>query len=159
MSGLVSAKVVAEKLGCDERTVRNGVKVGWAVRTARGLYDLDATILAYCCHIRSIASGHGGEAAAMDLSAARARLAVLQGDGQELKNAIARGEYLLAADVSRCWDSMCHSFRQRMLTIPTMLATEISTLTQQEIFIIDRAIRDGLTELADMADAEGKDLA
>ena len=71
-----------------------------------GKLPADATIgemlIAYCDRIREQAAGRKGENGELDLVQERAALAKAQRENQELKNAVARGEYApigLLADV------------------------------------------------------------
>ncbi|WP_320363723.1 hypothetical protein, partial [Aquabacterium sp.] len=71
-----------------------------------GKLPADATIgemlIAYCERIREQAAGRKGETGDLDLVQERAALARSQRESQELKNAVARGEYApigLLADV------------------------------------------------------------
>src|SRR5699024_9229532 len=87
----VSAAVLAEWLGISAQAVNKHARDGVLHRSEAGTYDLRASVLAYCRHIREVAAGRGGSEQ-MNLTAERARLAREQADSYELKNAVTRGE-------------------------------------------------------------------
>jgi hypothetical protein len=65
---------------------------------------LDEWRLAYCTHLREVATGRSSakaQAAGLDLTAERARLSKLQADKVEIELAELRGEVVRAEDVAR----------------------------------------------------------
>ena len=52
-------------------------------------------------------------------------------------------------------NALCASIRQKMLAIPTLASGEMPAMSRAEIDVIDRLIRDALTELADNMTKEG----
>jgi phage terminase Nu1 subunit (DNA packaging protein) len=90
-------KDFAELVGVSESTVSEWVTEGVLARGASGREWL----LAYCARLREQAAGRASTGP-LDLSQERAGLARAQREGQEMKNAITRGEYApigLLADV------------------------------------------------------------
>lgn len=80
----------AQIIGVSEARVSQLVAEGWLVRgeTAHNM------LLAYCERLRDVAAGRAsGESGGLDLVQERARLAKLQGDGVEIKNAVLRGQF------------------------------------------------------------------
>ena len=124
-------------------------------RTGRGRYSLKESVIGVLRRLRAAAAGRGGTDEVESLTRERARLARVQADGHELKNAIARGEFLPAAAVADRWDSMCLLIRNRMMAIPSQLPTDLPHLTRHDLDVIDRLIRDALSALADEIDKEG----
>lgn len=66
-----------------------------------------------------------------------------------LQNRISRGETVLAEDVTARWSDICSTIRSKMFAIPTQAVAELPAMSRAEIDVIDRLIRDGLSELAD----------
>lgn len=86
-------------------------KRGIAVHLTHDSYDMGATVRAYTGHLRGMAARWGSEGEAEGLTAARARLAREKADEAARRNAVARGELVLAADVVRGWSEMsCGAF-------------------------------------------------
>ena len=77
MVGLSEAKV--SQLVADGVLPRGGTAHGW--------------LLAYCGRLREVAAGRASEEGGLNLVQERAALARSQREAQELKNAVARGEY------------------------------------------------------------------
>ncbi len=146
---LVDVATLASVFACDERTVRGYAERGIAVKSGRGRYLLKASTRNLIEHLRETASGRGGHEAVESLTAERARLAKEQADGHALKNQLARGELIEAAIVQDRWSGVCASIRQKMLAIPTQAAAAMPAMSRAEIDVLDRLIRDALTELAD----------
>jgi phage terminase Nu1 subunit (DNA packaging protein) len=119
---------------------------------ADGGYDVKATVIAYCAHLRGIASGRGGEEQVLDLTSQRARLAKEQADEKELKNAVLRGELLPAAQVEATWSDFLRGLRSRLLALPAR-AQVAGGLTQAQTLAVDAELRAALTELGGDADA------
>jgi len=134
---------------CDERTVRAYAERGIAVKSGRGRYLLKASTRNLIEHLRETASGRGGHDAVESLTAERARLAKEQADGHALKNQLARGELIPAADVQERWSDVCSTVRSRLLSIPSQLPAELPKITRVELDLIDRLIRNALSALAD----------
>ncbi len=141
--------MLAELFVCDQRTIRAFADRGLVVKVGRNLYDLPASIMRLVPHLRETASGRGGHEAVETLTQERARLAHEQANAAAIKNALSRGELIEAAIVQDRWSGICASIRQKMLAIPTLASSEMPAMTRAEIDMIDRLIRDGLSELAD----------
>ena len=85
---LVSKTEAAEWLGITRQALEKRPDL---IIMSGSKVDLKPTILAYCAHVRGIASGRGGEEQVLDLTKERARLAKEQADEKEIKNAVLRG--------------------------------------------------------------------
>ncbi len=154
----VNGATLASVFACDERTIRSYASRDIAVKAGRGRYWLKASTRNLILHLRDTASGRGGAAAVETLTAERARLAHEQANAAAIKNAVSRGELVEASAVTERWSHICATIRSRMLAVPTMAAADIPAMTRIELDIIDRHIRDGLTELADeLANESDKD--
>ncbi len=160
-----SARDLASVLGVSDRVVRDLATRGLAVKTAKGRYKVFESIGLYTEHLRSIASGRGGEDGQLDLTAERARLAKEQADERAMKNAALRRSLLDAGEVEREWTDVLRRIRSRFLTVPSRFRQRVPELDAAQIAILDREIRDILMELADddsrdaMSGDEGPDAA
>ena len=154
---VVDVATLASVFACDERTVRSYAERNIAVRAGRGRYYLKSSTRNLILHLRDTASGRGGAAAVETLTAERARLAHEQADAHALKNKITRDELVEASAVTERWSHICATIRSRMLAVPTMAAADIPAMTRIELDIIDRHVRDGLTELADGFEGSNQD--
>ena len=121
-------------------------QAGQAVRLGHDAYDLGETVRRYVEHLRGTASGRGGDEHVLTLTGERARLARVQADAQELKNATSRGELVPAAEVERTWGDMLRQVRARILAVPSRLR-QAHSLPGEIADDMDRELRDALTEL------------
>ncbi len=140
-------------LGVSERTLRDLAAEGHVVKFGRSRYRRDASIRAYCDHLRGVASGRGGDEAVATLTAERARLAREQADTVALKRAALTGALIPAADVERRWRQVLASVRTRLMGVPSRVRQHLPHLALNDVQVLDRELRDALTELADGADA------
>ncbi|MEN3232553.1 MULTISPECIES: hypothetical protein [Methylobacterium] len=144
---------LATLLGISERTLRDLAAAGHVVKSGRSRYRRDASITAYCAHLRGVASGRGGDAAVTTLTAERARLAREQADTAAIKRAALTGALIPAADVERRWRQVLASVRTRLMGVPSRVRQHLPHLTPTDVAALDRELRDALTELATDADA------
>lgn len=147
LKGEVSAKELAELFGISDRSVRDLHDRGIVKKSARGRYLLAESVQLYTAHLRGVASGRGGEGGVLDLTAERARLAKEQADGQALKNATQRSEMVAAIEVERGWTTVCRRVRNAMLAVPSRARQTLPHLTAYDAGVIDREVRDALSEL------------
>jgi terminase small subunit / prophage DNA-packing protein len=138
---------LGELLGISGRAVREHAAKGIIPKTRRGRYCLAEAVPAYCAHMRNLLASKGGEGAVLSGTAERARLAKEQADAVAFKNAVARAELLDAGEVGREWSAAFAAIRARMLAAPSRCSSRLPHLTQSDISVFDREIRDGLTEL------------
>lgn len=117
----------------------------------RNEYPLSASA-ALSSHYREQAAGRQGSETKYDVVAERARLAKEQADGQEIKNAVARGQLVEAEAVARRWDTQMAMIRACMLGLPSDIAQLLPHMTRHDTDTIDRAVRDALTQAADELD-------
>jgi phage terminase Nu1 subunit (DNA packaging protein) len=149
-----SAGILAEWLDCDEATVRNYAKAGHVKRLSRGLYSLKESVVGVVRHLRGTAAGRGGADGVASLTAARTRLATEQADAVAIKNAVLRGEYLRAADVTMRWDTAASTIQIRVMACVTEIAQALN-LTRHQTETVDRILRDALNAAADEIDSLG----
>lgn len=121
---------------------------GLAVKLGHDAYDLGATVQAYTAHLRGIAAARGGEDHVLALTTERARLAKEQADAMALKNAEKRGELVSAASVASGWSDTLRGVRARLMALPSRLRASLPHLSAADVALIDREIRNTLTELA-----------
>ncbi|MEM7695297.1 MAG: DNA packaging protein [Pseudomonadota bacterium] len=143
-----SADELAALLGITQQRVSALLKAGVLIRPKRGAYPLAENVGRYCAHLRETASGRGGQDGVSELTAERARLAREQADRQALKNAELRGELVRADAVRERWEDVARTARARLLAIPSRIRGRLA-LSQDQVAILDREVRDALEGLAD----------
>jgi terminase small subunit / prophage DNA-packing protein len=84
MGDTFSTVSLAALFGVTDRTIRDLAKRGIIVR-AEGGFVLAESVRGYCSHLRTLATGRGGEPALASATAERARLARMQADLAETK--------------------------------------------------------------------------
>jgi phage terminase Nu1 subunit (DNA packaging protein) len=139
-----SAAELSWLLGVTERAVRGYASKGLAVRAKRGRYLLGQSARRIHHHVAEQAAGRAGN----ELATERAKLATVQREQIELKNAVARGEMILVSEGRELWSGLVRAVRQMALAWPGKAAFEIPTLTVVDRAALDRLVRDDLTDLA-----------
>jgi phage terminase Nu1 subunit (DNA packaging protein) len=143
-----SAAALGRAIGISEQAVSAYARQGVIVRTGRGQYNFLASICGYCAHLRSIATGKGGnEAVAAAAAAERGRLAKAMADKVEQENAARAGRLVDAGEVEREWSSVLRTVRAGMLAVPSRCAARLPHLSPQDIGEIDAEVRQMLTEI------------
>jgi phage terminase Nu1 subunit (DNA packaging protein) len=131
-------------LGVTDRSIRSYAAKGLAVRAKRGRYLLGQSVRRVHHHVAEEAAGRSGAALATE----RAKLATVQREQIELKNAALRAETLPKADVLDTWTLLLRGVRQLMLAWPGKAAFEIPTLTVADRAVLERIARDDLEDAA-----------
>ena len=134
---LVKGEAIGEWLGISVAKVHELARVGVFPRKRAGrgnIYDLRECILSYVEHV----AGSPKTEAARLAKARRIKL--------EVETAQLQGELVPAADVEREWSAMLTEFRGLMLSIPSRVGERLPALSLADIEVVDRAIRDALTE-------------
>lgn len=144
MTDRVGISQLASLIGVSENRIRQLCNTGTLERGDDSKFDLRNSVRAYCSFLRETATGRGGAG----LAAQRERVAREQADALEMKNAAARRDLLPAAEIEAMWGKMCRAIRARFLAMPARLQQHLGHLTTHDLSVIDREIRDGLTELA-----------
>ena len=144
---IASHAALAELFGVSKRTISDLALRGIIVRSERG-YALAASVKGYCDHLRTLATGRGGdEKAIATATAERARLAKAQAEFVETKNAVARRELVSAAEVENEWSGILRTVRAAMLAVPSRCAQRLPGLNAHDVSEIDREVREVLTEV------------
>jgi terminase small subunit / prophage DNA-packing protein len=136
----VSLPDLAATLGLSIRSVNQLAVAGVVVRTGRGEYDLQASVRNYIDKLKK-PEGDSKE-----------RLTAAQADLAELKLQEARNELVQASEVETKWASILSSLRASFMGIPARVQTQLGHLSQHDVELIDREIRDTLLELGGNAD-------
>lgn len=148
----VPTRVLAEWLGITVQAVNKHARDGVLQKSNSGTFELQASVLAYCAHIREVAAGRGGSEQ-LNLTAERARLAREQADTYELRNAVTRGELVEVAEAERAWSDTLRTVRSCMLAVPSRVRQRLGHLTAADVEAIDFEVRNALTEAAGGGDA------
>ncbi|GJD41951.1 terminase small subunit [Methylobacterium bullatum] len=141
---LVSGPDLASLLGLNVRTLNDLASRGIIVKHGRGEFDRDASVRSYIDHLRTVAAGR---TTTVSLTDERTRLAREQADALEFKNQAARRELIPAKQVETEWASILRDLRASLLSIPSRVQQRLGTLPQADVSVLDREIRDVLTEL------------
>jgi phage terminase Nu1 subunit (DNA packaging protein) len=159
---VVTAAQLAWLTGLGDRALRGYANRGVVVRAGRGKYRLGESVRRLYHHASEAAAGRAGTG----LADARAKLALLQAEGQQLRNASLRGEMVPKADVVDTWRTILRGVRQFVLAWPGKAAFELPVLGPAERAVLERLVRDDLDDAAlgrgfdigggDVGPAEGK---
>ena len=141
----VPAATLQRLLGLSRQTLSELVALGVLRRAARGKYELEASIAAYCAHLRDAAAGRGGDEAAV----ARARLGSAQADLTEAKAARMRGETVELAEIEALWTRKLKAFRACLLN--DAIPSRLRDLPARQSVKLGQELRAALTEFADDA--------
>lgn len=117
--------------------------------TSALVYPLKPSIRAYVEHLREIAAGRTHINVGSGLAQERERETRERADALAMKNAAARRELLPAKEVETMWSDILRLVRARFLALPSRLQQRLGHLTKHDLTILDREIRDALSELAD----------
>ncbi len=138
--------------GVGPDVVRDLARRGIIARVGRGAFIKDDATRSYIAHLRGVASGRGGDEQVADLSKERALLAREQRRSYQIKNEASEKSLIPASEVRGAWDAAMAAIRARLLAIPTRVTQKLPHLTRHDTQMIDRAIRDALTQAADDVD-------
>jgi phage terminase Nu1 subunit (DNA packaging protein) len=142
----VSASELAALLGITQRAVQDAASRKVVVKgSARGKYQLVASVRNYCTHLRRLAQGMGGEKALEDAARQRAKLSKAQAALAEAKAAKLSGEVVEVAAVEKEWTGRLRALRSRILTVPGNL----KGLDARQSVTLAQELRAALTEAAE----------
>ncbi|MDY7096754.1 MAG: hypothetical protein SXU28_01315 [Pseudomonadota bacterium] len=144
----VRANELGTWLGVKDRTIRGYADDGIIRRVDRGLFPLKESVQAVAEHLREIAGRRAGTGAGSSLTAERERVAREQADKLAMQNAAARKEMISAKEVVSEWSSILRLVRSRLLATPSRIQQQLGHLSAHDLDIIDREIRDALTDLS-----------
>ena len=150
----ISTADLAALFGLAPTNVRDLARRGIIKRLGRGAFDRDDATRSYIAHLRGVASGRGGDEQVADLSKERALLAREQRRSYQIKNEASEKALIPASEVRSAWDAAMAAIRARLLAIPTRVTQRLPHLTRHDTQMIDRAIRDALTQAADDVDGD-----
>lgn len=146
----VHESTLAALLGMSRQAVADLVRRGILSRAGRARFDLVKSVNAYCGHLRAHAARAGRPSEGGDaLKAERLRLTRAQAEAQELKNKLAAGEMVSAADATREWQAVLRDVRATVLAVPSRYGATMPHLTAGDVAALDREIRAALEGLAD----------
>ena len=149
---IVSTDELAAEAGISPQVARELARRKIFVRTSPGKFDREASMANYLSHLRRASTGKRGGGAAFSSSAdggpnERVRLAAAQADAVELKNQVARGKLVSAADVESEWGSIVISCRDAIFSAPARIQSELPHLSAFDMTVIDKCLREALTRL------------
>lgn len=150
---LLTVEQMAALLGLQKRAVYDLAAVGTIPRRERGRYHAGEVVLAYTTHMREVAAGRTDKSGKVDLAAERARLARMQADAQEIKNAVLRGELVPADEIEAASIAVHSAVQRRLLALPRKLAPLVAV--ENEPRACEEIIREHVVEaLQKIADTE-----
>jgi len=141
---------LARFLGVEPSRIRTLARDKVIVRTARGRFDVAASVAGYCRRLSAHARTAGRPSEGGDkLKAERLRLTRAQAEAQEAKNRLTAGELVGAADVAREWQSVLRDVRAAVLAVASRYGAAMPHLTATDVAALDRELRAALEGLAD----------
>lgn len=149
-----TVKEVANDLGITERRFSQLVADGVFPRSGENGYDISQIRVLDRKRLEAAASGRGDGGG--QLATERARLAREQGDAIAIKNAVARGDFVPLAQLTKKVSERNSVVRERLLTISGKIADACAMRTREEIEeIIADEIEEVLNELAEPGTYKG----
>jgi phage terminase Nu1 subunit (DNA packaging protein) len=148
MNAVMNKAEIAELFGVTVRTIHNWAALGWLVRSGRG-YDVAASVRSVTKALQAAVAGRSNDSKLVEANvASRGRLAAAQARSVELRNKIAEGSMLPAADVEARWGAIMVEIRAAMLALPSRAGMRLPHLSSYDISEIDREVREVLTEMS-----------
>lgn len=133
--------------GCTTRQVQKLVSDGVIEPDVKtGLFDVSESTQRYILSLRNSAKLRN--AGDPDLKAEKLRVTREQADKLALANAEKRGEMVPAASVKVAWSEVLRDVRASMLAVPSRILQRLPHLTPHDLDLIDREIRNALSEAA-----------
>lgn len=143
MKATVSAFELSSMIGVSTRTVRDLSARGIIARAGDG-YPWPESNLRYTSHLRELASGRGGTAAA-SVATERARLLAAKATAAENENKLVSREFVPSNEVETEWSKRFEGIKRTLLALPSRIAW-LDRSTRAEL---DREIRALLSDIAD----------
>jgi terminase small subunit / prophage DNA-packing protein len=143
----ISTSGFAELVGVSERSVRELLRKGIIKRDVDGGILHPEGIRSYVSHLRELAAGRGGEAAA-EVASHRAALLKIQAARAQFQLDQELEKWVELTDVEAHWDSALRTLRAGVLAIPTRCSARVPGMTREMVYEMDQEIRELLTELA-----------
>jgi terminase small subunit / prophage DNA-packing protein len=144
---IVTTTALAKALGLSGSRTRELASAGVFVRIGRG-FDLEASRAAYMATLRKAATGRRGpgKSAGGD---ERARLARVQADAVELKNAVTRRELIPESEIESTWLAIVAMTRAAILASPSRIHADLPHLSAHDVSVVDKHLREALTRLSE----------
>ena len=153
---------VCHFFGVTRQTVHAWQKRGVIRKPPRRGYDLQEIAQAIVADWIALKGSRGGYSSEASLSAARAELAREQTIAMQLKNAVARGEYVRLSLIQRSAETIFATFRERALSIPGKIAALCEGRSRAEIEDIVRGevceCLDELSGVKTVGESRGDDI-
>ena len=153
---------VCHFFGVTRQTVHAWQKRGVIRKPPRRGYDLQEIAQAIVADWIALKGSRGGYSSEASLSAARAELAREQTIAMQLKNAVARGEYVRLSQIQRSAETIFATFRERALSIPGKIAAFCEGRSRAEIEEIVRGevyeCLDELSGIRAVGESRGDDI-
>ncbi|MDP3409035.1 hypothetical protein [Bosea sp. (in: a-proteobacteria)] len=134
--------------GVSTRQVRRLLSESVIRKSACGRYSTTDATRGYIQYLITSAKIRGG--ADPEFKAEKLRLAKEQADHLELRNQEKRGELVSVVTVQNSWAEILRTVRAGMLAVPSRVSARLN-LSAHDLEIIDREIRDALTEIGNDA--------
>jgi phage terminase Nu1 subunit (DNA packaging protein) len=154
---------VCHFFGVTRQTVHAWQKRGVIRKPPRRGYDLREIAQAIVADWIALKGSRGGYSSEASLSAARAELAREQTIAMQLKNAVARDEYVRLSLIQRSAETIFTTFRERALSIPGKIAAFCEGRSRAEIEEIVRGevyeCLDELSAVKTVGENRGDDIA
>lgn len=148
----VGARTLGRLLALSDRSVRDLAERGIIERSEPGRYLVSQAVPAYVRHLRQVAAGRSADDTEdLNLAKERALLAREQREAQALKNQVTRQEVLPRKEVFDRWAAILRNVSARLRSVPSRVRQQRPHFTVDDVELIDREIRDALTEAADVA--------
>ena len=142
LDATISQAEFAKIVGISEARVSALVSDGVLTRGQ----NAHAWLLAYCERLRDQAAGRAGEGYGLDLVQERAALARSQREAQDLKNAVARGEYAPIGLLSDVLGEAASAVVDRMDQVEGQLRKACPDLPEEARVVILRVLADARNE-------------
>ena len=145
---------IAHSLNISTRRVQQLVKIGILPTPVKGKYDLACCIRKYEQYLQEkLVQKNQGQSTSSygNVVTQKLRLLKAQADKAEFEVEILTGKYLLATEVELLWSGLIIAFRSRMLNIPTNLARQLMTVSNDfmaMVNILSQEIEQALLELS-----------
>ncbi|OCC06371.1 hypothetical protein BA190_03840 [Labrys sp. WJW] len=142
-TALLTKEQFSGLVGCTIRQISKLIAEGVLTLDTQGRLELYGSVKSYCQRLVGIASQRQDAT----LQKAKIRQTEAAAEKIEIENKKKLGEYLDVAEVESEWSGILRDLRARMLAVPSRVAQRHGTLNNHTVDMIDREIRDALTEL------------
>jgi phage terminase Nu1 subunit (DNA packaging protein) len=148
---MATSAAAAKHIFISTSRFRDLVAGGVITHQANGKYDLAVVREEYIRNLQKVSAGRGGDGGA-GLAKQRTRLESARTESVELKNAIARAEFVSLAAVQRVVEDQYSVVRERTLSTPGKCADRLTSYCAEDrgriVEILMEEARDALTDLS-----------